>query len=338
MKKQSNTFIKSLLFLILIVSLVYGTKLFEPSKYNNIRIVGSSTTFPFVSNISEVISKKNPAIAIIIETTGTGAGFQLFCQKNHANSHPDIVMASRPITTKELEICQKNGTDPQEILFGYDAILILSSAKSITNLQREDIFLAISEFTPTPDALTTNKLSYWNEINTSLPKQMIEIYGPPYSSGTRDELNKLVMSYSCKHSKFANAYSSPSLCTSIRRDGRYIETGENENLVIQKLKSNPSALGILGYNFYVGNQDLNVVSIDNIYPDFNNISTFKYPLTRPLYLYFHKKNQKTLKNFMLELTKNEFFIQNSYLTRIGLIPPKPEQVENLNKIILNLVK
>ncbi|MBP9792097.1 MAG: substrate-binding domain-containing protein [Rickettsiales bacterium] len=338
MKKQSNTFIKSLLFLIIIVLLVYGTKLFKPSQYQNIRIVGSSTAFPFISNISEVISKRNPEITIIIETTGTGSGFQLFCQKNHVNSHPDIVMASRPITTKELELCKKNGTDPQEIIFGYDAILILSSSKSITNLERDDIFLAISEFTPTHHTLTKNKISYWNEINTSLPKQLIEIYGPPYSSGTRDEMNKLVMNYSCKQSKFSTAYHNQSLCTSVRRDGRYIETGENENLVIQKLKSNPLALGILGYNFYVGNQDLNVVSIDNIYPDFHNISTFKYPLTRPLYLYFHKKNQKTLKNFMLELTKNEFFIQNSHLMKIGLIPPKPEQVENLNKTILNLVK
>lgn len=338
MKRHSKTFIKSVLFTFLIISLVYSTKLFGPPKYLTIRIVGSTITFPFITYISEEISKKNLHTNIVIEKTGTGSGFQLFCQKNHPNSQPDIVAASRAITTKELNLCKQNGISPQELIFGYDAMLVLSTGKNIHNLSREGLFSALAEFIPSNHSLIRNNNIYWNNINSSLPEQLIEIYGPSYSSGTRTEINNLVMEYSCKKNNFSKKYLTKSLCISIRRDGQYIELGDKENLTIQKLKSNPNAIGILGYNFYIGNKELNLISIDGIYPDLNNITTFKYPLTRPLYLYFDAKNRKTLNNFMLELTKDEIFAQDSHLTKIGLIPLKPEKIKNFNQIILSLIK
>lgn len=336
MKTTSQILVRSLLFTIVVGSLIYGHQLLKKSDYKKIRIVGSSITFPFITLISENLSKKDTNI--IIETTGTGAGFQLFCQKGNSHSHPEMVAASRPITEKEKILCKKNNVEPVELLFGYDAMLLLSSGTNFHNITREELFLALAEYIPSKDILIRNTLHYWNEINPSLPKTLIEIYGPPHSSGTRDEINKIVMEYSCRRSKLFNTYKKNNSCSSIRRDGRYIETGDNENLTIQKLKITSNALGILGYSFYIGNKDLNPVKIDSVYPDFYNISSFKYPLTRPLYLYCDKKKKETLKNFMIELTKSNFFTYNSDLTNIGLIPLNEKGTRKLHNQILSLIE
>lgn len=338
MKRTSKTFIKSLTFTIVIVILVYGHQLFREPEQTSTRIVGSSVAFPFVSYMAETTSNKSQKHSTIIETTGTGAGFKLFCQRNHSNSQPDIVAASRRITQKEVELCKHNNIKPSEILFGYDAMLLLTSGPGITNLTRDDLFLAMAEFVPSGNKLVKNNLKYWNEVNPLLPKTSIEIYGPPHSSGTRDEINHTIMNYACKTNRLFKEYHKQNLCSSIRRDGRYIETGDNENLTIQKLKITPSSIGILGYNFYISNKNLRPIQIDNVYPDFTNISSFKYPLTRPLYLYFNQKNKKTLKDFMLELTMHEFFTHNSDLTKIGLIPVNKDQAKELNNIILRSFK
>ncbi len=338
MKRTSKTFIKSLAFATVVASLIYGHQLFREPEQASTRIVGSSVAFPFVSYMAETISNKNQKNSTIIETTGTGAGFKLFCQKHHSNSQPDIVAASRRITQKEVELCRRNNIQPSEILFGYDAMLLLASGAGITDLTREDLFLAMAEFIPSGNKLIKNNLNYWNEVNPLLPKIPIEIYGPPHSSGTRDEINHTIMNYACKHNRLFKEYHEQTMCASIRRDGRYIETGDNENLTIQKLKITPSAIGILGYNFYIGNKNLTPIKVDNVYPDLSNISSFKYPLTRPLYLYFNKKNKKTLKDFMLELITHNFFTHNSNLTKIGLIPINTDQAKELNNIILNSFK
>lgn len=338
MKSTSKTFIQSLVFTIVIASLIYGHQLFKKPQHIPTRIVGSSVAFPFISYIAETISEKNKHNNAVIEITGTGAGFKLFCQKHHINSQPDIVAASRRITAQEIELCNQNNIKPSEILFGYDAMLLLSSGQSITNLTRDELFLAMAEFIPSGNKLVKNNLRYWQDINHSLPKTPIEIYGPPHSSGTRDEINHIIMTHACKHNKLFSQYKKRNVCTAIRRDGKYIETGDNENLTIQKLKMTPNALGILGYNFYIGNQDLTPIKIDSIYPDLSNITSFKYPLTRPLYLYFNQKNQKTLKDFMLELTKNDFFAQNSKLIKIGLIPINADRAKELHNLILNSFK
>ena len=338
MKNTSKILVQTLLFTLVVVTFIYGNNLFRQSSTESIRVVGSSIVYPFISYIAETVASNDKKTNIIIETTGTGTGFKLFCQTTDPVSQPDIVAASRIITNTETKLCKQHGIEPIEILFGYDAMLLLTSGTKLQNITRKELFLALAEFIPSGDRMIKNPFQYWDEINPSLPHTLIEVYGPPHSSGTRDELNKLVMNYICKKIPLYQKHQNESLCSSIRQDGKYIETGDNENLTIQKIKFNSNALAILGYNFYIGNQDLHPLKIDNIYPNIKNITSFQYPLTRPLYLYFNTKKKKTLKDFMLKLISHQFFNNNSKLMNIGLIPLKQEQLKELNNKILTASK
>ncbi len=261
---------------------------------DQISAVGSSTVYPFTTMVAERYVAANPdAKAPVIESTGTGAGMKLFCAGIGA-AHPDIEDASRRMKASEYKDCAKNGArDILEIQVGIDGIAF-AEAKNGPRMQLTptDIYRAIAA-SPRGKA---NTASTWRDVNPALPAIPIQVYGPPATSGTRDALAELIMTKGCEASNPAAkplAKSDPdahkALCTRVREDGAYVDAGENDNLIVQKLQSNPNALGVFGYSYLEENRDaVNGVAIDGVAPGYAAIADGRYPGSRPLYLYVKK--------------------------------------------------
>lgn len=302
-----------------------------------IRIVGSSTVFPFTTAVAENFSRNNPEyLAPIVEATGTGGGIKLFCA-GLGSRFPDVANASRRMKASELEDCAKNGaTEVVEIKVGIDGV-VLAQGKggAAINVRLRDVYaaLAAKPFGKPQTART------WRDVNPALPPIRIEVIGPPPTSGTRDAFNELYMEAGCdtdpamKALKKSDGDRHKAICNKIREDGAYVEAGENDNLIVQKLGSNPAAIGVLGYSFLERNLDtLRDVPIDGVPANYETISSFRYPASRPLFIYVkaqHVKAIRGLREFLDEYTSDRAWAPGGYLQRRGLVPaPDATRVEN----------
>ncbi len=264
-----------------------------------VRAVGSSTVFPFATAVAETAVKASGIKSPIIESTGTGAGMKLFCAGVGAG-HPDIENASRRMKASEYADCAKNGAkDIVEVQIGLDGIAFASAKGGMAMpLTAADVYKALSA---TPFG-KPNTAKNWSDVNPALPATPISVYGPPSTSGTRDALAELILTKGCetdpvmKALKDSDKDKHKKLCTEIRTDGAYVEQGENDNLIVQKIASNPKAVGVFGYSFLEENQDkLQGLTMGGVAPTYATISDFSYPGARPLYIYVKSAHLKAIK-------------------------------------------
>ncbi len=266
---------------------------------DSISVVGSSTVYPFATVVAEKFGKAGSFKSPKIESTGTGGGFKLFCS-GVGVQHPDMSNASRAIKASEFDACKQNGvTEVVEVKIGYDGIVVANSKKAeALKLTTKDIFLALAKDVPDPkggEGLMANPYKTWKEVNAALPDVKIEVLGPPPTSGTRDAFVELAMESGAlkfeglKKLSKEDAKKFQKVFSSVREDGAYVEAGENDNLIVQKLGANPNALGIFGFSFLDQNSDKVQGSfVDGNPPSFENIANGKYPLSRPLFFYVKK--------------------------------------------------
>ena len=316
---------------------------------DTINIVGSSTVYPFATVVAEKFGKKTTFKTPKIESTGSGGGMKLFCAGIGLNT-PDITNSSRAIKKSEYEKCQENGvTDITEVKIGYDGIAVANSKKSaLFSLTLKDLFLALAKKVPNPDGgqtLVDNPYNTWKQVNPALPDRKIEVLGPPPTSGTRDAFAELAMEGGCqqfdwiKAMKKSDKKAYTQVCHNVREDGPYIEAGENDNLIVQKLEKNPDALGIFGFSFLEQNDDkVQGSNIDGTGPEFETIADGSYPISRPLFFYVknaHFNAIPGLKEFLQEFSSEGAMGDEGYLLDKGLIPLPEDKRMELRKDIKN---
>ena len=291
---------------------------------DQIRIVGSSTVFPFATAVAETFGKTTDFATPVVESTGSGGGLKLFCSGVGVD-HPDITNASRRIKASEIKTCADNGVTPVESIVGYDGIVIAhAKGAPAFELTREQIVTALAEQGPKP--------AMWSDIDPSLPAIKIEVLGPPPSSGTRDAFEELVMEEGCEGAGI------PCDGISIREDGAFIEAGENDNLIVSKLEANPNALGVFGFSFLDQNADkLQGAKVDGTDPTFDNIASGDYPVSRSLYFYVKKEHVGVVPGIMeyvSEFISDEASGDEGYLLDKGLIPlPAAAHADNTKKVM-----
>jgi phosphate transport system substrate-binding protein len=315
-----------------------------------ISIVGSSTVYPFATVVAETFGKTTNFKTPKIESTGSGGGMKLFCA-GVGVEHPDITNASRRIKKSEFDKCQKNGVkEIVEVKVGYDGIAVANSKEAkLMELSRKDLFIALAKQVPNPDGsetLVENPYKTWKDVNPALPNVKIEVLGPPPTSGTRDAFAELAMEGGCKKIDWIKAMKKKdkkkykSICHTVREDGAYIEAGENDNLIVQKLEANSDALGIFGFSFLDQNTDKVQGSlIDGVAPEFEAIASGDYPVSRPLYFYVKKAHigkVPGIKEFLGEWNNEGTWGDDGYLTDKGLIPMPKAEREKFSSDISNL--
>ncbi len=334
---------KTLKKITLVAGLVAASQI-QAAGRDYISVVGSSTVYPFSTVVAERFGKSTSFKTPKIESTGTGGGMKLFCKGNGVDT-PDITNASRRIKESELTMCHDNGVaEVVEVLIGYDGIVVANEINSHDfKLTRKDLFLALAKEVPTEKdgELVANPYTMWNEVNAELPAVKIEVLGPPPTSGTRDAFVELAMEGGCKKfpwikdTKAADKSKYKTICHSIREDGAYVEAGENDNLIIQKLQKNPDALGIFGFSFLDQNADLVKGSlVDGAVPEFETIATGEYPVSRPLYFYVKKAHVSEIpgmSEFLTEFTSEKAMGDEGYLTDKGLIPLDADKYMNVKE-------
>lgn len=299
---------------------------------DQIRIVGSSTVYPFTTAAAEQFGKGGQFKTPVVESTGTGGGLKLFCAGVGAG-HPDAANASRAIKKSEFEDCAKNGvTEIIELKIGFDGIVISNSKKGPDfKLTREQLFRALAKEVPGKDGkLAANTAKNWNDIDPSLPNEKIEVLGPPPTSGTRDAFLELVMDKGAEKIeslaalKKSDSKAFDKVWKTVREDGAYIDAGENDNLIVQKLEANPKAVGIFGYSFLEENaSQIKGATIEGKAPTFEAIADGSYKVSRPLYVYFKKQHIGVipgLKEFLAEYASDKAMGEEGYLGEKGLVP------------------
>jgi phosphate transport system substrate-binding protein len=316
---------------------------------DTISIVGSSTVYPFATVVAEKFGKKTSYNTPKIESTGSGGGMKLFCAGAGLDT-PDITNASRAIKKSEFEKCMKNGvTSITEVKVGYDGIAVANSKKAPRfSLTRKDLYLALAKNVPNPDGshtLVSNPYTTWKQVNASLPDSKIEVLGPPPTSGTRDAFAELAMEGGCKKFDFIKAMKKKdkkaykAACHTVREDGPYIEAGENDNLIVQKLDNNANALGIFGFSFLEQNDDkVQGSKIEGTAPEFDTIADGSYPISRPLFFYVknsHIASIPGMKEYLNEFTSDGAMGEEGYLVDKGLIPLSSSELKALRKDIKN---
>jgi phosphate transport system substrate-binding protein len=357
---EAFVFKKTLVLAALSAAIVSGTAQAAAAR-DYISIVGSSTVYPFATVVAEQFGKTTKFKTPKVESTGSGGGLKLFCS-GVGVEYPDITNASRRIKKSEQELCAKNGvTDIIEVKVGYDGIVLgQSKATEPLNLSRKDIFLALAKQVPGKDGkLIDNPYTTWKEVNASLPDSKIEVLGPPPTSGTRDAFVELAMEGGAKKfEKLAQLRGSKdeaeikglmndlgidqsafnksgkkvfqAVAHGIREDGVFIEAGENDNLIVQKLEANPNAVGIFGFSFLDQNADkIHGALVDGQSPTFEAIADGAYPVSRPLYFYAKKAHVNAvpgIQEYLAEFTSEKAFGEEGYLSEKGLIPmPEAER-------------
>jgi len=292
---------------------------------DQIRIVGSSTVFPFSTAVAEQFGKTSSFATPVVESTGSGGGMKLFCA-GVGEDHPDMTNASRRMKKSEFETCTKNGIDITEVKIGFDGIVIANSkAGPDMSLTLDQVFLALAKEVPMNGKLVANPYKMWSDIDASLPKTRIEVLGPPPTSGTRDAFVEIAMEGGCK--KVAGAKElglAKKACHEIREDGAFIEAGENDNLIVQKLEANPDAFGIFGFSFLDQNSDkVKGAKVNGTSPEFEEIAAGNYPISRSLYFYVKQQHVGVIpgiKEFVAEFTSENAWGPDGYLVDKGLIP------------------
>ena len=310
-----------------------------------ISIAGSSTVFPFSSAVAEQFGRGSKFKTPKVESVGTGGGLKLFCQ-GLGPQYTDIANASRRIKASEVADCDKNGVkEIVEVKIGFDGIVLANSKQSPTyKLTRQQVYMALAKQVPdpaSPTKLVDNPYKTWSDIDKSLPNVKIEVLGPPPTSGTRDAFAELALEKGCeafpwlKEMKGVDEKRFKRVCTQIREDGAYIEAGENDNLIVQKLEANPKALGVFGYSFLEENLNkLHGSLIEGMEPTFENIAAGDYPVSRSLYVYVKKAHVGVIpgmQEFVAEFTSEKAVGEEGYLADKGLIPLPKAQREKVRK-------
>ena len=365
--------------LTLTASTALAASLFSGTAFarDQIRIVGSSTVFPFATAVAEQFGKNPKFKTPVVESTGSGGGMKLFCA-GVGLEHPDVTNASRRIKQKEFEKCTKNGVTPIEVKIGFDGIVLANSKKAgKLALTKKTIFLALAKHVPdpkNPGKLIENPYKKWSDIDASLPNAKIEVLGPPPTSGTRDAFVELAMEGGAKKFDWlkalrgakagSDAYKAgvkhldkayymkdgkeivkgkkvfKKIAHAMREDGHFIEAGENDNLIIQKLEANPNALGIFGFSFLDQNADkVQGATVDGESPTFENIAGGKYGVSRSLFFYIKKEHVGTvpgIAEFATEFTADKTWGDDGYLVDKGLIPLPEEDRKKFAKDVKSL--
>ena len=330
------------IFLLTLINLAFlGTI----NARDQINIVGSSTVYPFSTVVAETFGNKTGIKVPKIESTGSGGGMKLFC-KGLGTSHPDITNASRRIKKSEFNKCKENGIDVVEIKVGYDGIVIANSKKStLLNLTKRQIFLALGKQVPEGNKeggnLVDNPNKKWSDIDPNLPNRKIEVLGPPPTSGTRDAFNELAIEGGCKTFPKLKAIKKQdkkkykAICRAVREDGAFIEAGENDNLIVQKLIENESAFGVFGFSFLIENEDkIQGSTVDGIAPTMETIADKSYGVSRPLYFYVklaHVDVIPGIREFLAEYTSDDSWGPGGYLEERGMIPMPENEREFFKK-------
>jgi len=310
--------------IVLIIATVTILSLSAQAK-DQIRIVGSSTIYPFSSSVAEELGATTKFPTPVVESTGSGGGMKLFCKSNDINT-PDITNASRRMKKNEFKLCKANGvSDITEVLIGFDGIVFAqSSDNKIFNVTKKQLFLAVAAEVPSADgkSLIKNPYKSWNQIDKSLPKRDIIIYGPPTSSGTRDAFEDMVMkSLTKKMDIYTNAGFEK--YHKVRQDGRYVPSGENDNIIVRKLTKNKKAFGIFGYSFLIENDDkISSAIVNGVAPTPTTVSNGKYSISRSLFFYIknsHSKSIPALDKYISLFISDDMIGEDSILSDIGLI-------------------
>jgi phosphate transport system substrate-binding protein len=320
------------------------------SSRDYISIVGSSTVYPFATVVAEQFGKSTAFKTPKIESTGSGGGLKLFCA-GVGVEHPDITNASRRIKQSEYNTCVANGVkEIVEVKIGYDGI-VLANSKQATPLKltRKDIFLALARDVPDPsgaEKLIPNPYKTWKDVNPALPAKTIEVLGPPPTSGTRDAFVELAMEGGAKKFAWIKALKKTdkkkykATAHTIREDGAYVEAGENDNLIVQKLEANPNAVGIFGFSFLDQNADkIQGSYVDGVQPTFDAIADGKYPVSRPLFFYVKKAHVGVIpgiQEYLEEFTSAKAWGADGYLADKGMIPMPEAERAKFRADIMNL--
>jgi phosphate transport system substrate-binding protein len=333
----------------LVAALVVSALPFAASAREQIRIVGSSTVYPFAASVAEHFGKAGDFRTPVVEATGTGAGIKLFCE-GAGESTPDITNASRRMLPVEREQCLKSGVkNIIEVKVGFDGITLANSVKGpLFKLSKKDLFLALARDVPQGGALKPNFYERWSQIDPGLPNLPIKVYGTPPVSGTRDTFNELVMVKGCMQMpEFAATYKNDDErkkhCQMMREDGAFIEAGENGNLIAQKLIGDPESLGIFGYSFLEQNEGkIQGSVIDGTTPGFEFIQSGVYSISRPLYFYVkgeHFSKVAGLREYTEEFLSEGAIGDEGYLAIEGLVPlPMDERTKVRREVTAALPK
>ena len=310
---------------------------------DQIRIVGSSTVYPFTTAVAEAFGKASGMKTPVVESTGTGGGMKLFCA-GAGEDTPDFTNASRPIKKSEFETCAQNGVgDIVELKVGFDGLSIAHSKNAKPfGLTKTELFLALAKNVPDKDGkLIANPNKTWADVDPALPATKIEVLGPPPTSGTRDSFAELVMEAgalkidSLAKLKEADAKAFEAVWKTMREDGAYVEAGENDNLIVQKLQANPDALGIFGYSFLEQNgATLSDIAIDGVEASYDSIAKGTYKVARPLFIYVKKGHVDTIpgmKEFVAEYVSPKALGEDGYLADKGLVTLPADQAEATRK-------
>jgi phosphate transport system substrate-binding protein len=311
-----------------------------------IRIVGSSTVFPYTQAVAEQFSSATGAPSPVVESTGTGGGFQAFCE-GVGEQFADITGASRSMRASEYELCQQNGvTDVTEALIGYDGLSIGTSRENQHDwdLTLSEVYLALGAQVPVDGEWVDNPYTNWSEINPELPDQPILVYGPPPTSGTRDAFVDLAMHAGCEELPYVQegGFDDDWIeenCSRMRTDGPFVEAGENDNLIVQRLTADPNAMGIFGYSFLYENEDtLKDVRINGVEATLDTIASFEYPLSRPLYIYIknaHRGVIPNLQEFVDEYMSDDAVGADGYLSERGLVSLPEEELGAVQEAVIS---
>jgi phosphate transport system substrate-binding protein len=316
---------------------------------DQIRIVGSSTVYPFATTVAEQYGKTTKFKTPVIESTGSGGGLKLFCA-GVGVEHPDMTNSSRAIKKSEVDDCKKNGVgEITEVKIGFDGIVIANSkAAPQMKVTLQQVYLALAKDVPDGSGgFKPNPHKMWSDIDPSLPKSKIEVLGPPPTSGTRDAFVELAMEGGCDKIeaiaalKKSDEKKHKAVCHSIREDGGYVEAGENDVLIVRKLEANPDAFGVFGFSFLDQNADkIQGSKVNGVDATFENIASGQYPVSRPLFFYVKKAHVGVIPGidaYLKEFTSEKAFGPNGYLSEKGLIPLPDAEREKVRKEATGLV-
>ena len=321
-----------------LLGLAFSVNAYSQAGRDYVYVVGSSTVYPFATVVAERFGRSSDFKTPKIESTGSGGGLKLFCDGVGVD-YPDVANSSRAIKASEVESCAANGvTEIIEVRIGYDGIVFANAIGGETmKLSRSDIFLALAKNVPgTADGeLIENPHQTWADVNPDLPAIRIEVLGPPPTSGTRDAFVELAMEGGCKATPWIAALKKSdknqykTVCHTIREDGVFVEAGENDNLIVQKLQANPNAFGIFGFSFLDQNMEKVKGSfVDGVAPTFDAIADGDYPVSRPLFFYVKKAHVDVipgLRGYLREFTSERAWGEEGYLSDRGLIPMPDEE-------------
>ncbi len=299
---------------------------------------GSSTVFPFTTRVAENFARTSGGAAPRVESLGTGGGIQAFCQGTGPTT-PDIANASRRMKKSEFEMCQKNGvTDIVELKIGYDGLVIATALDAPDyGFEGDDLYLALAKEVPGPNgSFIANPNTNWSQVNPGLPTSRIMVYGPPPTSGTRDSWLELGMAPSAKTiPQLAALDESDSdrfetLAHTLREDGAWIDSGENDNAIVQTLTRTPGSTGVFGYSFLEQNADsVKAHSVNGVMPTPETIASGEYPISRSMFIYVKKAHigvTPGLKEFVMEYMSDAAAGRGGYLQDRGLVPLPAEEL------------